>query len=172
MLKFHGVNKIGLYVPDHLRQHLWPMQGRCGCITFAIDAKADKRRRINGRQKRHRAYAHARFGQLDGAFPLQVGSDRPLEFDFPVFDDYFDLFASRQPDPVLRAQEVNEFLRLRGIPATTQVISGFLASQVTLQRQQTLSVALLGIRDTVNLTAAQSRSTQVDPRGCVKSVPS
>jgi uncharacterized protein (PEP-CTERM system associated) len=66
-----------------------------------------------------------------------------------AYNLFFSQFASIQPDPVLRAALVDEFLRVRGIAPTAQLFSGSLAQAPTRQRRQDLSFALLGIRDTI-----------------------
>ena len=79
-----------------------------------------------------------------------------------AYDLFFTQFASQQPDPVLRATLVNNFLQANGIAPTTPVFGGSLASAVMLQRRQELSFALLGIRDTVTFTASQSDARRLD----------
>ena len=79
------------------------------------------------------------------------------------YDLLFNQFASIQPDPVKRAQLVNDFLTSNGISPTASVPGGTLPSAALDQRQQELSFAWLGQRDTVTLTAARSDSSQIDP---------
>jgi uncharacterized protein (PEP-CTERM system associated) len=79
-----------------------------------------------------------------------------------AYDLFFTQFASVQPDPVLRAALVNEFLRINGIAPTTQVFTGSLASAPTRERRQELSFALLGVRDTVTFGATQTRGLRLD----------
>ena len=79
-----------------------------------------------------------------------------------AYDLFFTQFASQQPDPVLRATLVNNFLQANGIAPTTQVFGGSLASAVMLQRREDLSFALLGLRDTVTFTASQSDARRLD----------
>jgi len=80
-----------------------------------------------------------------------------------AYDLYFAQFASVQPDPVLRAGLVDQFLRANGIAPTAQVYSGSLAAAATLQRRQDLSVGFLGIRDTITVLGSQTRGKRVDP---------
>jgi uncharacterized protein (PEP-CTERM system associated) len=79
-----------------------------------------------------------------------------------VFDLYYLQFASVEPDPVLRRQLVDAFLRGNGIDPNSQVFATFLTSGVTLQRVQTLSFAVLGVRDTVTLAATQTENRRLD----------
>lgn len=70
-------------------------------------------------------------------------------------------FAALQPDPVLRANLVNQFLQDYGLRGNTPVISNFLASSVSLQRRQDLSFALLGVRDTVSFALTRGSNSQL-----------
>ncbi|CAN5729095.1 hypothetical protein BH11PSE8_BH11PSE8_06100 [soil metagenome] len=79
-----------------------------------------------------------------------------------AYDLFFTQFASAYPDPVLRAQMVNDYLRARNISPTSQIIGGFQTSGVTLTRSQILSFALLGLRDTVTFTATRTSSRRID----------
>jgi uncharacterized protein (PEP-CTERM system associated) len=80
-----------------------------------------------------------------------------------AYDLLFSQFASVQPDPVLRANLVDQFLRANGIAPSTQVFAGSLAAAATRQRRQELSFALLGIRDTVTVAGFQTRGVRIDP---------
>lgn len=60
------------------------------------------------------------------------------------------------PDPLTRAQQVMAFLRANGLNADTQVISGFLSNQITLERRQALSLIGYGVRNTLTLTVMQN----------------
>lgn len=75
-----------------------------------------------------------------------------------ISDLLFSQMASIQPDPVLRAQEVADYLALAGIPADLPVTAGFLTSRVTVQKRQDLSVIITGARTTLTLLARQSDS--------------
>ncbi len=74
-----------------------------------------------------------------------------------IYDLYFSLFASVEPDPIKRAQLVLVFLAANGISPTALVSSNFLSSQASLQRRRELSYALTGVRNTVTFTASQNR---------------
>jgi uncharacterized protein (PEP-CTERM system associated) len=79
-----------------------------------------------------------------------------------AYDLYFAQFASLQPDPVARAQLVNAYLQTYGIPPGAAVTTGFSASSLSMQHQQQLSFALLGVRDTVTFMATQTDSNLFD----------
>jgi uncharacterized protein (PEP-CTERM system associated) len=94
---------------------------------------------------------------------VSTGFDQPtLGSQGTAYDLFFSLFASQQPDPVLRARLVEDFLLAAGIPRNAVVFSGSSASAVTLQRRQEVSLALLGLRDTVVFSASQSKATRLD----------
>ncbi|MBS0593587.1 MAG: TIGR03016 family PEP-CTERM system-associated outer membrane protein [Proteobacteria bacterium] len=75
----------------------------------------------------------------------------------------FAAFASIQPDPVLRAQLVNNFLRANGIDPNATIAPSYLPNQVTEQLSNQASVAWLGKRDTAMLSVNQTRSTRLGP---------
>ena len=79
-----------------------------------------------------------------------------------VYDLYFAQFASIEPDPVLRAALVNNFLQANAINPNVSVVSGFLPSAASLQRRQDISFALLGVRDTVTFIANRSEGSRLD----------
>lgn len=73
-----------------------------------------------------------------------------------AYDLLFTQFAAVQPDPVARAQLVNDFMKSNGIAQDTSFNSGYLTDQVTYERRQEASVALSGRRSTVILNAYQT----------------
>lgn len=75
-----------------------------------------------------------------------------------IYDLMFSQMSSLQPDPVLRAQAVNEYLQANGISADTPVTAGFLSSRVTLQQQRSLSFVLSGARSSLTLMAKETKS--------------
>jgi uncharacterized protein (PEP-CTERM system associated) len=79
-----------------------------------------------------------------------------------AYDLFFRQFASAQPDVVQRDLMVRTFLQANGIDPRATVIDGFLASAVTLQSTQAMSVALVGVRNTITLRATASRSERAD----------
>ncbi len=66
-----------------------------------------------------------------------------------VYDIFFQQFASAEPDPTLRDLLVRRFLEANGINPNTPIFGGFLASGATLQRLQSASFALIGVRNTL-----------------------
>lgn len=78
-----------------------------------------------------------------------------------VYDLYFQQFANLIPDPVARANFVNALLAFTGVPANAQVTSGFLTSQATVQRNQSLSLALFGVRNSITVLANRTESQSV-----------
>lgn len=75
-----------------------------------------------------------------------------------AFDLLFAQFASVQPDPVLRAQLVNDFLKANGIDPNASLSTGYLPSQVTEELRQDASVAWLGARSTLIFNAYQTKA--------------
>jgi uncharacterized protein (PEP-CTERM system associated) len=79
-----------------------------------------------------------------------------------AYDLFYTQFASIEPDPVLRQLRVLQFLAVYGIDPNRIVLSPFLASAATLERQQQLSFAWRWVRDTFVLTAARSHSSRLE----------
>jgi uncharacterized protein (PEP-CTERM system associated) len=79
-----------------------------------------------------------------------------------AYDLFFRQFASAQPDAVQRDLMVRNYLQTNGIDPREVVLAGFLASAVTVDSGQELSVALVGVRNTVTLRAGANRSERVD----------
>jgi uncharacterized protein (PEP-CTERM system associated) len=79
-----------------------------------------------------------------------------------VFDILFDQFATIEPNPTARAQLVNAYLQANGINPNAVVISSYLTSAVALQRRQDVSLALIGVRDTVTFIASRSQNNRLD----------
>jgi uncharacterized protein (PEP-CTERM system associated) len=71
-----------------------------------------------------------------------------------AFNLFFDALATRIPDPVLRAQEVQRLLLQTGIPADLAVAPLFLTSRATIQHARQASVGFNGLRNTVTIAAA------------------
>ncbi len=70
----------------------------------------------------------------------------------------FTQFSSIEPDPLARAQLVNAFLQANGIDQNAALSSGYLPNQVTEERRQEASVALLGARSTLIFNIYQTRA--------------
>ena len=79
-----------------------------------------------------------------------------------AYDLFFRQFASVEPDAVRRDALVRSYLQTNGINPNAVVVGGFLASAATLQRTQSLSFAVVGVRNTVTLQASNSRSKRAD----------
>ncbi len=77
------------------------------------------------------------------------------------FDLLFAQFAAIEPDPVARAQLVNNFLRANGIDPNSALNTGYLPNQVVLERRQEGSVSWLGQRSTVIFNVYQTQSENV-----------
>lgn len=79
-----------------------------------------------------------------------------------AYDLFFQLYASQEPDPVLRAQLVDGLLQRNGLTRDSQIGVGFLSSAVTVQRQQQLSVALEAQRTTFVVAGFASKVRRAD----------
>ena len=75
---------------------------------------------------------------------------------------FFVQFASIEPDPVRRDLLVRAFLAANGISPNALLAGDFLGSGVTVQRTQSLSLALQGIRSTLTLRSQFSNSARVN----------
>lgn len=79
-----------------------------------------------------------------------------------IYDLLYLQFASLEPNPTARARLVNAYLQANGISPNAIVLTSFLTSAVSLQRRQDLSLALLGVRDTVTFIATRSEGNRLD----------
>lgn len=79
-----------------------------------------------------------------------------------AYDLFFSLYASQEPDPVLREQLVDGLLQRNNLQRDSLIAAGFLASAVTLQRRQELSMAIDGQRTSFLVSAFANRSSRVD----------
>lgn len=74
------------------------------------------------------------------------------------YDAFYSLIAASNPGlapDAIRAQVI-QVLQSRGLPADGTVVNGYLTDREQLSEQQQLSVALLGVRNTVTFTASQN----------------
>ncbi|MGE5386677.1 MAG: TIGR03016 family PEP-CTERM system-associated outer membrane protein, partial [Betaproteobacteria bacterium] len=78
-----------------------------------------------------------------------------------IYDLMYNMYQSSIPDPIQREAFVRSLLQRGGIAANSQVLGGFLSSQATVQRQQEISVALLGARNTVTFLASRSENQRL-----------
>ena len=83
-----------------------------------------------------------------------------------LYDLLFGQFAAGESDPVKREQ-YNVFLQANGIKPNATAVGGFLASSVSLQRQQQLSFALFGVRSTVTVILTRGQNSSLDPLSTV-----
>ena len=79
-----------------------------------------------------------------------------------TYDLLYAQFASREPDPVRRAQLVREFLQSSGLAASAGLPGGALTSALTDERRQSLSFAWLGLRDTLAVSATRNSGHRLD----------
>lgn len=79
------------------------------------------------------------------------------------FNLLFAQFAAIEPDPVLRAQLVNNFMRANGIDPNASLNTGYLPNQVVLEQRQEGSVAWLGQRSTTVFSIYQTQSESLQP---------
>lgn len=80
-----------------------------------------------------------------------------------AFDLVYMQLASKYPDPVTRANQTLLELQLLGLNPLVQIPTGFLTNAVTLDRNLSFSVAYLGLRTSLLLSAQQSDSSRLDP---------
>lgn len=79
-----------------------------------------------------------------------------------LYDQFFALFASVEPDPIRRDVMTRAFLVSNGLDANTLVATGgFLSGSATVQRQQLASMAYQGLRATFTVSWSQSNSRPV-----------
>lgn len=78
-----------------------------------------------------------------------------------IYDQLFAQLESSIPDPTARATYVNALLSAAGMSPDTQVVPGFLSSQVTVQRRQELSALLRGVRNMVTVGYVRSQNDRL-----------
>ncbi len=78
-----------------------------------------------------------------------------------IYDLLYNMYQSNIPDPIQREAFVRGLLQRGGVAANSQVLAGFLSSQATVQRQQEISVALQGVRNTVTFLASRSENQRL-----------
>src|SRR5207253_1791759 len=69
------------------------------------------------------------------------------------------IFRARIPDPLERAQAVEQFLRTTGTPRFLANSLAFYTEQIFLIERLQASFALLGVRNSITFTAFRGRST-------------
>ena len=65
------------------------------------------------------------------------------------------------PDPIQRGQAVTSVLQQSGLPTSQFGVTGFLSNQLYVQKRFEISLALIGLRNTVTLDAYRSQSQQL-----------
>ena len=85
------------------------------------------------------------------------------------YDASYALIAASNPElsPSEIAAQTTESLQSRGLPADGTVVNGYLTDRQQVQELQQLSFAMLGVRNTVTLTATRSEQ---QPLGLVNGV--
>lgn len=78
-----------------------------------------------------------------------------------IYDLMYNLYQSSIPNATQRAAFVTGLLQQNGVSPNTPVLAGFLSSQASVQRQQEISVALQGVRNTVTLIASRSENQRL-----------
>ncbi|MBN8517510.1 MAG: TIGR03016 family PEP-CTERM system-associated outer membrane protein [Candidatus Accumulibacter sp.] len=75
------------------------------------------------------------------------------------YDAYYAIIAANNPgaSPESIRAQVSQVLQGRGIPADGTVVNGYLTNRPSLQESQQLSLALLGVRNSVTLNATESK---------------
>ncbi|HRD86748.1 MAG TPA: TIGR03016 family PEP-CTERM system-associated outer membrane protein [Accumulibacter sp.] len=82
------------------------------------------------------------------------------------YDAFYAIVAANNPGlapEAIRAQ-VNQIVQGRGVPADGSVVNGYLTNRPSLQTQQQISYALLGVRNTLTFNASES---QQQPLGVI-----
>ena len=80
-----------------------------------------------------------------------------------AFDLLYLQLASKYPDPVARANQTLLELQALGLDPLVVVPTGFLTNAVSLQRSLSFSVAYIGLRTTLLLSAQQGNTSRLDP---------
>ncbi len=80
-----------------------------------------------------------------------------------MYDLFYGIFAPQLApqfpnDPIGLSNAIMQLMRANGIPLNQQVVGGFLTTRVSIQRRKELSLALVGVRNTVTFAATQSDS--------------
>ena len=76
-------------------------------------------------------------------------------------------FTTRIPDPAERAIAVEQFLARTGLPPTLTAPVNFYGTSITLQNTQTVSLVLIGVRNSVTFTVFNVVSDAISGKGDV-----
>jgi uncharacterized protein (PEP-CTERM system associated) len=109
------------------------------------------------------------FDHRTPAFAWNIVSSRTLQtapqsvFDLPATNNVTALldsiFTTRYPDPVERARAVQTFIASQGLPTSTSQASALQQQQLSVVQLNTATVTLIGTRNTVTVSAFQSRTS-------------
>ena len=107
------------------------------------------------------------FNHRTPAFAWNILSTRTLEtsaqalFELPASNNVAALldtmFTTRFPDPVERARAVQDFITSRGLPTSTLQPIALQQQQLSVINRNVATVSLIGVRNTVSLSAYHSR---------------
>lgn len=142
-------------------------------VGWAVDWRPSQRTRVFAQQERrffgtgHSVIAEHRTARTTVRLTDRRDISAPQERQTlaaigTVFDLFFLQFASIEPDPALRTVLVLNFLLSNNIDPRTPIFAGFLTSSVTLRRDQQLSFAWRGLRQTVTLLWQQNWERRAD----------
>jgi len=76
-------------------------------------------------------------------------------------------FTTRIPDPAARAQAVDEFLAQTGLPSTLAAPVNFYGTSISLQNAQTVSLVLIGVRNSVTFSVFNVVTDAISGKGDV-----
>ena len=103
----------------------------------------------------HQRFAISALYSRDQTTSAGSGLTRVADPTYALVDSYFQTTVT---DPALRAQAVANALSSFGLSTSPYSTASFLSNQLYLQKLAQLSVALLGLRNTVTLTASRNES--------------
>ena len=75
------------------------------------------------------------------------------------------LFLSAYPDPAVRQQAVEQFIRDRGLPSTLAQPVALYGEQILLQQSQSASVGLVGARNSIFFSVFNTKSEPISAAG-------
>lgn len=96
------------------------------------------------------------------SYPQQVGT-LPAGVDIPGLLNQ--IFLSTLPDPAQRQAAVDKFINNRSLPSTLSSPVDIYTQQITLQEQANATVGLLGVRNTIFLTAYYLKQQPITAEG-------
>jgi uncharacterized protein (PEP-CTERM system associated) len=79
-----------------------------------------------------------------------------------TYDLLFSQLASIEPDPIKRAEMVNNLLLTNYGTSSGSILNGYLTSGASIQRTRDFSFSLLGVRDILTFTAMQSVGQKIN----------